>query len=213
MNNGRHPDFKQRNLVDSEILGIKIVSLQALAEAFRRHASWKDLADSNSNFVQFLRDVCAIADEDKPQDSFDVEFIDIHKLKVLGLLHCEGSHKEKAFEFYDICQDNFQEKIACNDKDFAAAFPMIFDVASEIVFYWEPVYMANNDPCKVDRYDISSARGTYDDLREEFVDAVFDTESTLTRAQFEELVAARQPWIFQPAEIRKKLYPRVQSWD
>ena len=74
-----------------------------------------------------MRDVCTIADEEKPQYSFDVEFIDIHKLKSLGLLLCEGSNKEKAFEFYDICQDNFQEKIACNDKDFEAAFPVLFE--------------------------------------------------------------------------------------
>lgn len=101
--NNRHPDHKERNLVDSEILGIKVVSIQALAEAFQRHTSWNDLSDSNSNFVQYLRDVCTIPEEDKPQHSFDVEFIDIHKLKVLGLLLCEGSTKEKAFELYDIC--------------------------------------------------------------------------------------------------------------
>lgn len=90
---------------------------------------------------------------------------------------------------------------------------MIFDIATEVAFYWEPIYMANNDPCKVDRYDISTARGTYDDLREEFIDAVFDAESTLARKDFEELVVQKQAWVFSPSLVRQKLYPRVQSWN
>ena len=89
----------------------------------------------------------------------------------------------------------------------------MFDFATESAFYWEPIYMQNNTPCKVDKYDITNVRNSYADLLEELVDEVFDTESKLERKAWEEAIVKKQAWILDPSAIRKKLYPRVQSWD
>lgn len=76
-----------------------------------------------------------------PKEDEGVEFIDIIKLKALGILLCDGDPKEKIFELYDAMQDNYQDKIACNDKDFEPVLFQMFDYASETAFYWEPIYM------------------------------------------------------------------------
>lgn len=196
------------------------MSLQALAQEFQNFASWSELQDQNSNFVQFLRDTCVITDEEVRQqipvesEGTDfTEFIDLKKLKVLGILLCEGKNEERVFELYDAMQDNFQEKIACNDKDFEPVLYLMFDLATETAFYWEPIYMQNNAACKVDKYDIGNVRNNYKDILDEFVDEVFDTESMLARNEWQSLIVKKQPWILSPAEIRKKLYPNIMGWD
>lgn len=78
--------------------------------------------------------------------------------------------------------------IACTDKDFEPAFFYLLDLATELAFYWEPIYMQNNEPCKVDNFDQKGVRGTYREILEEFIDEIFDTESTLERKDWEQLL-------------------------
>ena len=78
-----------------------------MAEAFKAHDSWVDLNDVNSDFVKFLKDFCKCNDEDedgnKEEEHDDNNpHIDITKFRLIGLLWCEGSSKERAFEFYDM---------------------------------------------------------------------------------------------------------------
>lgn len=114
------------------------------------------------------------------------------------MLMCEGSPREKAFELYDALQDNFQTKISCTDKDLETTLCQVFDYATDTVFYWEPIYMQNSEPCKVDKVEMNQARANWTTVIEEFVDEVFDTESSLTRNEFEELVVKKQAWILNP---------------
>jgi len=51
------------------------------------------LKKENSDFVKFLRNVAL----DEKNGKYNVL-----KLKILGLLLCEGSHNEKVEEFYDV---------------------------------------------------------------------------------------------------------------
>ena len=44
-----------------------------------------------------------------------------------------------------------------------------------------------------------------DDIIEEFLDEVFDTESRLEREEFVESVAKNQAWIFDPNKVRERL--------
>lgn len=120
-------------------------------------------------------------EEEVPKNNFGCNFINIQKLKLNAILLCEGSPKEKVFELYDSVQDNFQTKIACSDKDFEPAFFYILDVATELAFNWEPIYMDNEELCPVDKYDQATVRSTYRDILEVFFDEVFDCESTLER--------------------------------
>ena len=125
-------------------------------------------------------------------------------MRVLSILWCEGSPKEKAAEFYTNLQDADQDRIACNDKDFKPNLYRLFELATVMVFTNEPTFMgtAAND---VTDEKIESVKATYDDLAEEFLDAVFDVESMLAQHEWEKAVAEQCKYLFDPEEIRKKL--------
>ena len=74
---------------------VKEVSLASLQKAFAPHSSWSDLNDEDSKFVRFLN---AVAGEENGK-------YNVFTLRVLSILWCEGSHKEKATEFYENLQD------------------------------------------------------------------------------------------------------------
>ena len=90
-----------------------------MAKAFNSHSSWSALENENSDFVKFLNDFCVANGK-----------IETRKLKVLGVLWCEGKPSEKAEELYDLLQDNNQETIAASDKDTPIVFKLLMDIAT-----------------------------------------------------------------------------------
>ena len=60
---------------------------------------------------------------------------------------------------------------------------------------------------------IDSAKEKYDVLAEEFVDQVFGIEARLDRADWENQVAEKQSYLFEPKEIRKKLGYNLDEKD
>jgi len=119
----------------TNIFNIHTIKLATLQNVFELHASWSDLKNEKSDFVQFLNAVCA---EEGSPNVFSTT-----KLRVLGLLWCEGGDKEKAFEFYENLQDNDQPKISCTDKDFKPNFFGLLDLASEQVVKMEARFSGN----------------------------------------------------------------------
>lgn len=71
------------------------VSLKCLQEAFKNHKSWAALNNKDSELVRFLKETC-----DGEVSGDDLRFSSF-KLRILGLLWCEGNPKEKAPELYD----------------------------------------------------------------------------------------------------------------
>ena len=91
------------------------INISDLYAAFKAHDSWKDLSDPKSEFVKFLRLACTCNDKDEDgnaekeeEHKEDDPHLDLFKLRLIGLLWCDGSPKEKAFEFYDMLQDTDQ---------------------------------------------------------------------------------------------------------
>ena len=123
-------DQPEKNIED-----IDEVKLTSLMEAFKTHASWKDINNEDSTFVKFLNLACLAAGEDK-------NVFSTQKLRVLGLLWCEGDAGEKAFELYENIQPSntgndqlsSTAQIACNDRDFQKTFPDILDLATCVTF-------------------------------------------------------------------------------
>ena len=106
----------------------------------------------------------------------------------MGVVWCEGDAKEKVHELYDNLQDNNQPNIACNDKDFKPNFFGMLDMASEVVFRCEQL-LSEDDVIAPSPYSDDKIAGIredkYEELAEEFLDAVFDTESKLKRDEWE----------------------------
>jgi len=109
-----------------QIWKLETVCLDCLQETFEMHDSWKDLKNPDSEFVKFLNEFCGVEGQ--------TNVFKPNKLRILGLLWCEGTPKEKVVELYDCLQDAHQPKISATDKDFKPHFFELLDIATECVF-------------------------------------------------------------------------------
>ena len=146
-----------------------------MQNAFKTHSSWNDLNNPQSDFVLWLQKVCS--------DDDDTEVLSVFKLRNIGILWCEGDSKEKASELFENMQDNDAPTIACNDKDFKPNLYALFNFATEMVFINEPIYKKKLREISDDA--IETAKENYDDIAEEFLDTIFESESKLSRKDWE----------------------------
>ena len=172
----------------------KYVSLEALQKSFSTHSSWDAFKDENSDFVKFLKKSCY----DDVAEKFDV-----WKLRILGIMMCNGDPDETAEELFTCINDSGKTSLTCNDRDLAPTMKQLFDTATTIVFDAEETFLGQKKT--VTDEQIKEAREEYDDIIEEFLDEVFDTESRLEREEFVESVAKNQAWIFDPNKVRERL--------
>uniref|UniRef100_A0A7S3CL69 Uncharacterized protein n=1 Tax=Strombidium rassoulzadegani TaxID=1082188 RepID=A0A7S3CL69_9SPIT len=101
-------------------------------------------------------------------------------------------------------QDNDQPKISCSDKDFKPAFFDILDQATAILFEAEALILGVERQFSEEQ--VSKVKEEkYDELAEEFLDAVFEYDSSLERKEWEKTVVKKQGFIFHPEKIREKL--------
>ena len=91
------------------------VSLRQLLYSFEDDAPWSDLQDETSVLFRLFNEP-ELRDADKP------DCLSVHKLICLGLMLCGGTYQLKARVYYDVVQDNMQQKISSSDKDFKVAF-------------------------------------------------------------------------------------------
>ena len=133
------------------------------------------------------------------QPSHNIAF-SVVKLQCLGLIWCDGSHTSKAKAFYNILQPNGIKTVSHSDKEFEPNLYCIFDLACEITFRLAPKYT------KVKYHvELTVDKSFYHELRDQFIDEVFENECKLSKNDWIEEVADKQNYIFYPIKIRKKM--------
>ena len=97
-------------------------------------------------------------------------------------------------------QDNNQPRIAADDKDFKKNLYLIFDFASTFCFRYEMQYMGTNETMRAPNpKEIEEIRNNiYDERAEDFLDAVFEFDATLSREEWEKEVLLKQSYLFSP---------------
>ena len=125
---------------------------------------------------------------------------DSFKMRILGLLWCEGGPDEKCIEFYDNCQDNNQPEIAAEDKDFKPNFYCMLDFCTSMVFEQELLYGkgVGKTPEYSDKQIAETKDERYEELLNEFLDACFGYESKVRRENWQDKVVKVNNWIFDP---------------
>ena len=113
----------------------------------------------------------------------------------------------KSRVFYDVLQDNMQQKISSSDKDFLATFRnmIIIDVYMMLKLYREESgseYLSRWYP----EPGSQIFENVLEEFTEQFLDVVFGLDSTLSRAEFITKVANDKAitWIFESEDIRTK---------
>ena len=107
----------------------------------------------------------------------------------------------KSRVFYDILQDSLQETISANDKDFNVSFNKLLELATKVTYQFEP----ETNPGSTRVADDAITEDTYSTIAEAFLDELFGNSSKLTRKEYMDALAAKQPWIFNSTEVRDKV--------
>jgi hypothetical protein len=144
------------------------VTLSQLRYAFKDDRNWDDLQNDNSLLVK-------IRTSDYFKDEKNTDEINIHSLILWGLLLCAGDNKLKARVFYDVLQDNLQPQISANDKEFPGSFNKLIEVATKLVYEYEPEVNPGEPRVNGDKV----TDDVMETLRESFLDGVFDAASKL----------------------------------
>ena len=174
------------------------VTLRQLRYSFQEDQTWSDLQDDTSMLYRLFNSP-ELFDEEQPDK------LNVIKLICLGLMLCGGTYELKARVLYDVLQDNMQPKISSNDKDFVIAFTHLVVLSSYMMLriYREesgsPYVTEWYPQPKTQRFD-----NVLEEMREGFLDEIFDSSSNMTREQFLQTVTQRQPWIFESEEVRKR---------
>jgi hypothetical protein len=160
---------------------------------------WADINDDNSVLSKVLKSKYFADSENEGQVSRDA-------LLIYGMLLSTGDAKLKARVLYDILQDNNQEFISANDKDFNDTFNKILDLAT--LFLYSHVRLV--DDSATPRLDESQFEEKLNEelrneLSEAFLDDVFGPASKLLRKEWEDKVAKSQKWLFSSKETRAKV--------
>lgn len=146
---------------------------------------------------------------ERDDNMVDNPHISLVHFRCIGLLWCEGSPKEKAFEFYDMLQDNNQATIAASDKDLPHNIHFMIDIATKHTFLLGSKYMdLGGAPYTSVTEEMIAENNSEDNIETFFegvIDDIFDAESTLPRKDFEQLCIEKTPYLFSPKEIRKKM--------
>jgi hypothetical protein len=96
--------------------------------------------------------------------------------------------------------------ISANDKDFQGSFFKLIELATKLVYRYESE--VNPGVEKKSEDQITEER--MDEIKEDFLNEVFDNSSKLTREEYMVAIAAKNNWIFNSTEIRKKVDAKIK---
>lgn len=109
----------------------KTLTVAQLMEGMSAIDAWKKVA-SDSVFMQVLNESPLLKDSDTPSE------LSKNALLLWGIVLCGGKSAVKVKAFYDVLQDNNQERISAEDKDFPGNFNLMVNLATKLVNTYEP---------------------------------------------------------------------------
>ncbi|CDW86845.1 UNKNOWN [Stylonychia lemnae] len=175
------------------------VSIAQLKYSFKDDKKWADLNDPNSQLLDILTSSYF-------KDPTNDTEINLQFLLLWGILQCAGDNHLKARVFYDVLQDSLQETISANDKDFPENFDKLILLATAMIYEFD--HEQNNGPKK----DIEAINeDLLENIREEFLDNVYEARAKLGRKEYMEILATKQSWIFDPSKIRAKIDQAIKK--
>lgn len=175
----------------------KHFTLEQLREGFATDKIWHDLTNDDSLLVKVITSEYFEDEENKGSISRDAMIL-------YAVLASNGDAATKARVLYDVLQDNNQEFISANDKDFSVSISKIVDLATKLIYANLHLVDESASP-KVDPSNFSQIDDKKEELSEGILDEVFGAASKLTRKEWEGKVAKSQKWLFNTKEARTKV--------
>jgi len=197
------PGDKEGPADDDE--GPGYVTLWSLRKALPT-AAWLPLTQPQSPISQVL--LSAPFKNDKKGQT--EEQIDVETLKIFALLHCAGKPADKTRALYCILQDGGFEKhdqISAGDKDLIPMFQKLCELVTKDVFKFATEHVGAGSIYSEDEVKKLFDQGVVEVIREDmWLEEVYGSQSRLDNAVWVERVTKKAKWIYEPSEMRKKLF-------
>ena len=178
----------------------KTLTIKELIDGMSGQEAWKKITPDGI-FMQVLHESPLLKEGSE---------LSKNALMLWGIVLCGGKSKIKVKAFYDVLQDNNQERISAEDKDFPGNFTLMVDLATQLVNTYEA-----RDSGKTPEYSESFMRkleGIRSKFAEDdFLDPVFGANSNLMRDEWEKKVLESAKWIFDSNKVRATVYARVEK--
>lgn len=171
--------------------------------------AWEVLNDPDSKLNKVLLSEY-FKDEKKSQQP---DQIDADYLRMFALIHCGGKPADKAKVLYCLLQEGgleAHEQISAGDKDLIPVFQKMCKFVTTDIF---SLAKASGDV--VDIYNEDECRGLVSDdcleiVREDqWLESVYGAQSRLENSAWLERVQKDGKWIFDPKELRAKLFAQA----
>jgi len=141
--------------------------------------------------------------------------IDSDYLRIFALLHCAGKPEEKAKVFFCILQDGGFEKhdtISASDKDLIPVMNKMFHFVTSDIFTL--AHVAGGVPEIYTQAETNSLTNDsiIEAIREDdWLEEIYGANSSLTSQAWVDKVKSKEAkWIFNPKEIRNKLFEQAK---
>ena len=181
----------------------KSLTPQELMTGMSALESWHKIT-SDSIFHKILKESDLLKDQENKAE------LSKNALLLWGIVLCGGKSLVKVKAFYDVLQDNNQERISAEDKDFPGNFTLMIDLATFLVNHYEAEFSGKETERSIEFVaKLDSIREKI--AEEDFLDKVFDENSNLTRAEWEKQVIAQVKWIFDSSKLRAHIYGKVEK--
>ena len=179
----------------------KTLTVKELMDAMNGQEAWKKVTPG-SVFMTLLES-CDLLKGDNGELSKNA-------LMLWGIVLCGGKSKVKVQAFYDVLQDNNQDRISAEDKDCPGNFTWMIDLATKVVNEYE-AKVSKQTPEKDEDF-LKKLDGMKEKLAEDiFLDPVFGPNSNLLRKEWEEKVLTEAKWIFDSSKLRATIYAKVTA--
>ncbi|CDW91249.1 UNKNOWN [Stylonychia lemnae] len=173
----------------------KTIPFDQLRTLLGQDKVWADINDDNSVLVKVLKS--KYFTEEDGNVSRDA-------LILYGILLSSGDNKLKARVLYDVLQDNNQEFISANDKDFGETFNKIIDLVTLNLYSHVKLVDECQPRLEESEFESKLSEDVRNELSEAFLDEVFGAASKLLRKDWEAKVKD-QKWLFSAKEARAKI--------
>ena len=126
------------------------------------------------------------------------------------MLHCAGKPADKTRALYCILQDGGFEKhdqISAGDKDLIPVFQKLCELVTQDVFKYAIEHVGAGSIYSEDEVKKLVNKDIIEAIREDqWLEEVYGQNSRLDNALWVEKVTKKAKWIYEPSEMRKKLF-------
>ena len=103
---------------------------------------------------------------------------------LLGILYCKGTVYEKSKCFYEVVQNNLNEKISANDKDFQALYPNLLNLTTICMFHFTAVKLQKPISEIDEAKEATKMEDIFFEILTELTEQIFGVNSSVSREEF-----------------------------